>query len=432
MTRIIEDPGGTPPSGLAEQELLQKLIKEGLAPSDDRGETDVTRYRKLVEVLFQACILNPVNQPVTPSSLEQAGYTLTILSRQSIARPELLSCLPPSTELQIPLYKWIIPRLVYAAMRYEEKEGAAGLVEDLSSAALHVLLVLGRDLSDEETSFAKGPRRVLLALKYMVDFCQGRPFRKEHRSSTEIVEGRSSLLFGYPACPSNPVALLFILDIVFRARPAFADQVGMTACLQLVEASRFVKHHVHRQTRYALTVLTALDAFPSRRILIPACVAIMCWPISNDGKWQSAVDAVSRALPKLETPMRLHISRALRGRSDRLHIVQGASSGLLNDPFDPLEDPSALNTVDELIPNLRLERKYDQSKGSDIQSVPTARPVPRQILVSEDRDPQSSRKRKRDGVLDDTEIRQILTERIPKLSLAQGDVIHALTECLRT
>ncbi len=172
MTQSIGTAGPIP-SGLAEQELLQRLIKEGLSPAPDAGEADSTQYRKLLEILFQACILTPSSRTPSPSSLEQAGYTLTILSRQTLARPELLSCLPHPDEPQVPLYKWIIPRLVHAAVRYNEVHGAEGLVEDLISSAVNVLHVLGKDLSDEQTSFAKGPQRVLQTLSHMIEFCQG-------------------------------------------------------------------------------------------------------------------------------------------------------------------------------------------------------------------------------------------------------------------
>ena len=164
---------GLPTPGLDEQELLQRLIKEGLSPSDHEGDADITRYRNLLEVLFQTCILTPIGRSPTPASLDQAGYTLTILSRQTTAKPKLLSTLPPPADRQIPLYKWITPRLILSAVRYAETEGAEDLVEDLISSAVNVLLVLGRDLSDEQTSFAKGPRRVMLALRHMLGFCQG-------------------------------------------------------------------------------------------------------------------------------------------------------------------------------------------------------------------------------------------------------------------
>jgi hypothetical protein len=172
MTQLLES-ADPPPSGLAEQELLQRLIKEGLSPSGDDGDIDRNRYRKLLEILFQACVLGPIGRSFTPSSLEQAGFTLTILSRQTKARPELLSSVPSPPESPSPLYVWILPRLIHAAVVHEETIGAEVLAEDLSSAAVNVLHVLGRDLSDEKTSFAKGPRRVILALKQMIDFSQG-------------------------------------------------------------------------------------------------------------------------------------------------------------------------------------------------------------------------------------------------------------------
>ena len=158
----------------SEQELLQRLIGEGLSSTDEFA-LDLSRARKLLEVLFQACILNPIARQQLPTQVgfEQASLTLSILHRQTSARPELLFCLLPEPELQVPLFQWLIPRIVQAASRFDEVEEAEDLVDKLYEAAVCLLVVLGKDLSDGKTTFMRGPQRVAFTIRSMIAFCEG-------------------------------------------------------------------------------------------------------------------------------------------------------------------------------------------------------------------------------------------------------------------
>jgi hypothetical protein len=156
------------------QELLQRLIAEGLTPSGTDRSEDPAKYRKLLEVLFSACILNPIGKPVTPAVLEQAEYTLTILSRQTAARPELLTLLPPQGEPQIPLYKWILPRLIHAASHYYGVMGAEKLVGSLCAAAVQTVQVLSRDLPEQHKGYPGGHGRAVGAMRALSSWIQSK------------------------------------------------------------------------------------------------------------------------------------------------------------------------------------------------------------------------------------------------------------------
>jgi hypothetical protein len=174
----MTDPLSLPQSG---EEALKQLIDRGLS---QESPDDPTSYCKLLQVLFEHCILKPLVSPNFPSAtiVEQVRLTLTILQRQTTARPELLSCSTTSVESGVPLYKWIIPRLIYAAYRYEnatyEDELAMDgmdLCDELLAAASEVISVLCQDLDNETgTSYARGSMKATLALRKVKEYCEGK------------------------------------------------------------------------------------------------------------------------------------------------------------------------------------------------------------------------------------------------------------------
>jgi hypothetical protein len=81
----------------------------------------------------------------------------------------------------MPLYKWILPRLIYAAYKYEDAvyksesaEDGMNLADDLLQSASEVVGVLCRDLdNDTGTSYAKGNMRAALTLRQLRSYCEG-------------------------------------------------------------------------------------------------------------------------------------------------------------------------------------------------------------------------------------------------------------------
>ncbi|WVR00045.1 hypothetical protein IAU59_007187 [Kwoniella sp. CBS 9459] len=143
------------------QELLENLIKEGLTPSGQ--DTDPSRYRKLVQVLFENCILKPITRDL-PRNSQQTHYTLTILQRQTSLHPGLLYDLVDG----VPFYQWLIPKLVHAAVRARDED----LYNDITAATTKVLQAIGRDVQDDETSWAKGSRRTIAVLGHLACACK--------------------------------------------------------------------------------------------------------------------------------------------------------------------------------------------------------------------------------------------------------------------
>ncbi|WRT68452.1 uncharacterized protein IL334_005428 [Kwoniella shivajii] len=144
------------------QELLENLIKEGLTPSGQ--DSDPSRYRKLVQVLLENCILKPIARDIPPN-VQQAGYTLNILQRQTKIHPGLLYV----TDNGSPFYKTLIPKLVYAAVHLSED----ALYDELLSSMVCSLEAIGRDLPEEDVSWAKGSRRLGEVVRHMNAFCKG-------------------------------------------------------------------------------------------------------------------------------------------------------------------------------------------------------------------------------------------------------------------
>jgi hypothetical protein len=174
----MNDSLSLPQSG---EEALKQLIERGLS---QESPDDPSAYCKLLQVLFEHCILKPLGSANFPSPtiVEQVRLTLTILHRQTTAQPELLSCSTTSADGGLPLYKWIIPRLIYAAYRYENAvyeddhaEDGMNLCDSLLEGASGAISILCQDLDNEAaTSYARGPMRATLALRQIKSYCESK------------------------------------------------------------------------------------------------------------------------------------------------------------------------------------------------------------------------------------------------------------------
>lgn len=162
-----------PPPSANEQELLQRLIAEGLALSEQEDDFHPHKYRQLIEVLVQACILGPLKKPDVVPRLDQAQYTLTILEKQVRVHPDLLLAPPSAGDASSPLYKWLIPRLIYAAARYRLIDNAATLSRDITASVSLVVQALALDHSDEESKFALGMHRARTCLLAITAWIRG-------------------------------------------------------------------------------------------------------------------------------------------------------------------------------------------------------------------------------------------------------------------
>lgn len=165
-------PTAPPSSAIKEQELLEKLIKEGLDPS----RSTPSASRTLIEVLFQNCIVKPAGRAPTQNVREQATFTLTILRRQVAARPQLLWEVPEQaggSGDRSRLYTWILPRLIQAAVLFDRTEEARALVDDICSAAAGMLQTMRRDGSDDLDALGGGMRLVGETAKSLSDFANG-------------------------------------------------------------------------------------------------------------------------------------------------------------------------------------------------------------------------------------------------------------------
>lgn len=162
-----------------EQELLDQVLQESL---EYKANTDVNRQRKLLEVVFNACISKPIESSLgepTQVILERAQLSLSVLQRQVGTLPEvLLSSSTANNGQSRPLYVWLITRIIIAATHYEEYPSALALVDDLCNAAVFILTVLGRDMSSGESTYMRGPQRVANILRQLRTYGRGKEERE--------------------------------------------------------------------------------------------------------------------------------------------------------------------------------------------------------------------------------------------------------------
>nr|ODO02228.1 serine/threonine-protein kinase ATR [Cryptococcus depauperatus CBS 7855] len=245
------------------QALLPQLLREGLTPSGThQGQSSPG---DLVQVLLEHCILKPLSlsRPVNP---QHAKYTLAIIKRQaSLASRFLLN-----TFEQAPFYQWLLPRLILIASAVTAQE----LSVDTLDTIVYLIQTLGRDLPDDEDTWAKGPSRATKILEHLISFCQ------------EINEGGESSLFEFSDVPNDCLSLFMVVSVVVQLDLPFSQPFLLAACNLLSEASRLVQTS-EVQVAYAQAVNTALQYHRSEGLL-KACsfVANISAVDSQTGKEQ--------------------------------------------------------------------------------------------------------------------------------------------------
>lgn len=171
---MTQPPRENEDTSVMQEELLDQVLREGLT-SSATGDlaAEIQRYRKLLEVLFNQCVLRPPDQ-VDQTSLERIHLTLSILARQSAQHPELLMSQSPPDHLS-PFYAFLLHRLVIAATQTELAETPRpDLVAAFCKAAVQILRTMAHDVSDHGDTYMRGPTRVANAMREMVHYVQGR------------------------------------------------------------------------------------------------------------------------------------------------------------------------------------------------------------------------------------------------------------------
>lgn len=120
--------------------LLQELIAKEINPSTQPTDAEIQRIRLMLQLLFHSSIVKPLRP-----NHEQAKLALAVIVKKATALPVLLQRLPPSSELQMPLYKWIIPRALETLARYMECDSPPDLSDALINMITHVVTLLRKE-----------------------------------------------------------------------------------------------------------------------------------------------------------------------------------------------------------------------------------------------------------------------------------------------
>jgi hypothetical protein len=144
-------------------ELLDQLIAQGLAPSHQ----DISKIRQLVAILIQACLLQPLadHQPLTDDTLRRARDTLRVLHQHSLSHPELLL----HTSEGIPLYKFLLPRIIFASAQCQDSD----LAEELVAAGDAMLRAMCTVPPEDGGAYSKGRHAASMAIKALRLFAEG-------------------------------------------------------------------------------------------------------------------------------------------------------------------------------------------------------------------------------------------------------------------
>lgn len=204
-------------NGETASDLLDQLITQGLAPNNQ----DLYKIRQLIIILFQACILQPLSEVFTPESLRRARDTLRILHHHASSRPELLSLPSPQPADNIPLFKVLLPRIIYASVKYAGREAAERLPEELLEAGSGILRAMCRQMQENGSGCVKGRYAAIMAAKALQAFSHGEPYQgvRSFSSGSGVNSHNpvwfhgthSRLQYRYCCLPNS-----FIIENVFR------------------------------------------------------------------------------------------------------------------------------------------------------------------------------------------------------------------------
>ncbi|WWC71522.1 uncharacterized protein I206_105480 [Kwoniella pini CBS 10737] len=267
------------------QQLLENLIKEGLTPSGQ--DTDPSKYRKLIQVLLQNCILKPLSRDIPPN-LQQAEYTLTILQRQTKLHPGIMYSV--TQQEQSPFYYWLLPRLAQAAVHHIEDS----LYDDLVAATVNALKATGRNSSEEDVSWAKGPRRLGMVVRHINSFCQ--------------------------ELPANANTLIFLLSVVLQIDSPFLQSITSTSASLLSQTHKSLKRP-YLESRYTAAITSAL--LRTRSInLTQGCIFVSSLTSYDEGFKREKIVNFYEALTQADPGIKAEVWWSLLDQAEALKIDQ--------------------------------------------------------------------------------------------------------------
>ena len=157
---------------LSSQDLLQRLIQEGLTAKVDATPDSIKRSRKVLQLLTDSLIFKPSlqTQPATGSQLERAGYALAILRRQISALPALLRETSQEPSLGSPFYKWLIPRILSAISRFFANESSTNLAIQLLDAVVEIIHWLNKANLEPHVKLSESRRSAIKLVAQLLDY----------------------------------------------------------------------------------------------------------------------------------------------------------------------------------------------------------------------------------------------------------------------
>ena len=440
--RSMTDPLSLPQSG---EEALQQLLARGL--SQDSPDNPAS-YCRLLQVLFDHCILKPLTktEETSPTTIEQVDLTLTILQRQTTARPELLSS-PVNVDdvTGTPLYQWILPRIIYAAVRYEDQQAnkndkevkgqLSQLVESLLQAAARMISVLCRDLEgDGTTTYAKGVMKASLVLSQLLSFSESECLLPRRELTTGISQRKTTVLYDFPDLPSTELSMLFSLDIVLRTQAYYNDDTTLEASRVLATAVHtFRSASLARQTRYAITLTHALESDAYSPMLRKACVSISKWPVPSENglgldSWRSAMSKLFEAIGKADADTRAEVWWTIIDDIDAIDFSDGQSCRRAVHILTPIPDRMSRDQIKSVVPAETVNGWRETLLHPNSQGQTLVRACLDKLDAN---DIGSCRKRKRDAEKDEEVLRSLKKE-LPELDIPNcGEILPALNKHIR-
>ena len=415
MAQDIESLGSAGGSDQQHRDLLQQMINEGLNPSSEISPHDEERYRRLLQVLFESCIVKPSHKPLTPIAVDRASLTIAVMFKLAGPKPSIFSRLPDGDDKPVPLFKWIIPRMIDAAARWIEVEGGKELAGKVVIDVVKVMDFMRRDEVGQV-----GDGQVATLLRQLQSFCSGKLFKLERRALTsDVHEKKASRLFGYHVQPT-PAVLLITLKILLQTRFPLTDHATAMAGLLLADYTRSIllRKALHGSLIDLILVAVHQNA-PQIDLLSPACTALLKHSDIDLRPFFAGI--------KSHLTLRYDVWRTLLAQSEKLSLPLDTAK--IIQLLTPIEQGVLSHAaIRDSLPSFLVEQWR-----TDAEQLPDSDRARLYALLAEKEisSPVSSKKRKREESGEEPAM-ALLRDALPDLALPGDDLLSELAKAAST
>lgn len=309
MAQDMDSPGTSSiiQDGSTQRDVLQQIIAEGLNFSPDASDSDLKRNIRLLQVLFETCVLTPSRSSPSPSTSEQIDLTMAVIIRQCDSHPSLLQQQTTFVEGSSSLFKWILPRIIHAASRFIEYEEGKEIYGSIVQGAVDLIRLLKKDDISPLNQL-----KVSVMIRDLINFCESECILPDVSLTVEGADETRLLDYQLTA---SPAVFCTTIDIVLHLQSPFVDQITSTVCRLLSDKAKVMLHCPSIRGQYIALVTRVMCGEFHIPTLYPACIAIV-------STIEAQLEHFLSAIPADHIALRYECWHALWKKADELSAAR--------------------------------------------------------------------------------------------------------------